>query len=408
MGRHHSPLPYWERMPRFFLYPLRPPALFLVLGTGLLGSLLYQSGPLVLIGAIVILLLVAMRYGYEVLARTAEGEDAPPGLSAETLFHGYELPFKQLAILIVGGLVAALLQLPLPDGLAGAVSFAVFALMPASIMILAWTRSLTAALDPSALVQLVCALRWHYLALYGLMALTNSGPSQVLRLLDAQDSPQLVIFLIVSVQAFFTIMGFHLMGYFLYQFGDRLGLSTAWDAGDDEAMPGEDFSLVEQFMGERNYAAALAELQDIASRHPDDLTLLRRMHRAAQLAGDGKAVAATAERLIAAHAAAGRGGEAASVWLETLGHLPDYRPLCAEAYLPLVQTLRQRSELRQAVALANGFHQRFPDSGDVPALYCLVARIFREDLSQESRFLAIHRFLTARYPDHPAVAALRV
>ncbi len=397
------PVPYWQRMPQFFLYPLRPPGVFFVLALGAAGALANTLGLVAMVISAFVLPLIALRYAYEALASTAEGEFTPPPLDGETLIHGYELPFKQYAFLLVLGMIAGVPASLLPPILIMPWFVAVLALAPAGIMILAWSRSLRQSLNPAMIAHVIGALRWHYLALLGLVTLTNVALGNVLVLTGATASSG--YFIVVVAQTYFTVMGFHLMGYFVYQFGDRLGLAPAWeDQGD--VVDGEDLSAAERFLAEHNYPAALAELRDCVGRQPHSTELVKRLHRAAQLAGDERAVREAADTLIARHADAGRYAEATVAWLESRQHDPQYRPSDPAVYPVLAETLRLRGQAREALHLVNGFHKRFPGRSEIPRLYALAARLFREELGDETKASALETFLTSNYPDHPDVASL--
>ncbi len=396
--------PYWERLPRFLLYPMQPPALWVVLGLGAAAAIIFQIFWLSLITLALMLgvLAVGVRYSYEVLARTAENQLAPPDI--DTLLAGYDLPFKQFAIIICGIVAINLVAMMLGAGPAFLISLAVYFLLPASAIVLAWTESFTAALNPAMLIQLVMAMRWHYGALFGLLFIIGQGPNYIFLLVPPGLPPFVWFFLVAAVEVYFVLVLFHLMGYFLLQFGHRLGIEPPDPDGDDAA--DDDYGLFEQFMERGQYGAALGEIREIAARSPDHLETQRRMHRTALLAEDHQAMAQATDRLIGVHLEAGRESQAASIAAETLAQIPDYRPRQGHAFLGLARGLRKQGKPREAVRLCNGFHKRFANHQDIPELYGLVARIFREDLGQDQQYDALCRFLKAHYPDHPTTISV--
>lgn len=406
MGNKRRVTPYWERLPRFLIYPFQPPAIWLVatIAIGQSVTILMLPGFLWLF-ILLPLLLMAARYGYEALARTAEGYLSPPPTSSEVLMSGYELPVKQFVIVVCGFLAIWAAGAVLGGPLTLVVAVIVYALLPASVIVLAWTEQLGPALNPAMLTQLVMAMRWHYAALFGLLLLIHQMPNYIIGVMPPQLFPFPGIFVVSALQIHFTLVLFHLMGYFLLQFGHRLGIESPGLGSDDDA-DSEDYSLFERFMDEGNYGAALGEIREIARRQPDDVTVQRRLHRTAQMAGDNKALGDAADQLIANHLAAGREAAAAEIAAETLAQMPDYRPQKGDLFLGVARGLRGRGQGREAVKLCNGFHKAFPDHSDTPELYGLVARIFREDLRQEKQYDAICRFLKQNYPDHPMTVSV--
>jgi len=407
MARAHLVTPYWERLPRFLLYPLQPPAIWLVLAVAAVGAIVAQGGLLGMIAPLIMLavLFVVLRYGYEVLSRTAENDVTPPPASADVLLSGYELPLKQFAI-IVCGLVAALYSGQLLNAfIAMAINLAVYALIPASVIVLAWTRSFLTALNPAMLIQLVLAMRWHYAALFGLLFVIGQAPNYFYAFLPPGMPVLPAVFIGLAAEFYFLLVLFHLMGYFLLQFGPELGIETA-EPPDEASKADEDYSLFEQLLERGDYSAALAQIREIASRWPEQTSVQQRLHRTAQLVQDHTVMARGADQLIAHHLAAGREDEAANVAAETLDQMPNYRPQRAELFLGLARGLRRQGHIRAAVTICNGFHKHFPDHGDIPELYGLIARIFREDLGQENQYAALCQFLKQQYPDHPTTISV--
>lgn len=407
MAKNRRLTPYWERLPQFLVYPLQPPAIWLVIGITAAQSvtILFLPGIFWLF-ILLPLFLMATRYGYEVLARTAEGYLSPPPTSSEVLMSGYELPFKQFVIIVCGLLAIWAVSMVLGGPLTLATALMVYALLPASVIVLAWTEQLGPALNPATLVQLVIAMGWHYAALFGLLLLIHQMPNYIAGVMPPQLFPFPGMFAVLALQTHFTLVLFHLMGYFLLQFGHRLGIESPGLGDDEDGASNEDYTLFEQFMDQGKYGAALGEIREIAGRWPDDMTVQRRVHRTAQLAEDRQAMADSADRLIVNHLQAGREAAAADIAAETLDQMADYRPQDGGLFLGLTRGLRARGQAREAVRLCNGFHKAFPGHADTPELYGLVARIFREDLRQEKQYDAICRFLKQNYPDHPTTVSV--
>jgi tetratricopeptide (TPR) repeat protein len=383
---------------------MQPPAIWVVLGIAAVAAIILQlfGRSLITFSLMLGVMVVVVRYGHEVLAHTAENQLTPP--DAETLMAGYDLPLKQFAIIVCGIVGTNLVWMMIGAGPAFLVSLAVYFLLPASAIVLAWTESFTAALNPAMLVQLVTAMRWHYAALFGLLFLIGQGPIYIFKLFPPGLPRFMWFFLAPAVEVYFILVLFHLMGYFLLQFGYRLGIVPPDPEGAEAS--DEDYSLFEQFMERGQYAAALGEIQEIAARAPDDAETQRRLHRTAMLAEDHRTMAKATDRLIALHLDAGRENQAAAIAVETLAQMPDYRPQTGGAFLGLARGLRTQGKPREAVKLCNGFHKRFPDHADIPELYGLVARIFREDLGQDKQYDALCRFLKANYPDHPTTISV--
>lgn len=385
--------PFWNRIPRFFLYPLYPSGAVVLTGVLVLMAVL----PLSLIGMLLrlVVLLFFNKYCFEVLAQTAEGRLRPPALDLELLTQGYEMPFKQFGVFITlsaasYGVTAAL----------GAWAGALFGLLtnlalPAILMVLAVSGSLLTALAPHTVGGLIWRIGWPYLILVAFLVLLTGGMAAVPVLLGEVLSPQALIAVAALAMLYGSVIIFNMMGYVVYQYHDALGLHAT---EDDDADPA--FADFQRFMAEQNYPAALEELRNLLPARWEDLELHRRLHKLAALIGNTDVLLRHAREFIPLLRERGRIREAMDIFRTCVGVEPSFRPNRAEDYLPIAQMLRESRQPRLAIALINGFHKRFPDSPETPALYLLAARLFHEELGDAAQAIRILRYTLGAFPDH--------
>ena len=62
MDQRHSITPFWNRLPRFFLYPLLPPALFVCVGYAILHTWLSQGNMMGWMFSVVVTLVLLNRH----------------------------------------------------------------------------------------------------------------------------------------------------------------------------------------------------------------------------------------------------------------------------------------------------------------------------------------------------------
>lgn len=397
--------PFWNRMPRFFLYPLTPPGLYVLFGLAVLNALVVDmllSGrvvPALVLG--LVSALFSIKYGYDVLERTAHGEMLPPRLTANMLLDRYELPFKQLAVFILLGLMAFGFGMIWPP-LAIIVGVVTFVLLPAIFMTLALERSVFAAINPGTLFGIAFRVGWPYLAVFGLVLLLNGGSGTVMALFgDTLPAPAQGFLSGFSQNLFFFAM-MHLMGYLLYQYHDRLGFSPDSLAADDDGW-GEVMAPVQEAIEAENHVLAAQRLQSLIRDYPDSaLDLRQHRHQLLKLADAGDMLVDNAGHLLAGLIDANRMREATEVFIDITDVDPELRPGREGDFEPLLHLLVQRGEYRRAVRMANGFHKSFPGSESVPPLYLEVARVFSDYLDQPARARQIADFLGKTWPDHPA------
>ncbi len=394
-------IPYWHRLPEFFRYPLRRPALDMLGITVALGVV-----PLVLgfafLAAIcsLAMLFMLLKYGYESLMYTASGEMEPPELRDALSGEGYALPLKQLAVIIC---------LFLAVGVVGSVHpfvfllllFAVTLLVPASVIVLAIERSFFAAVNPIRLSQVALGIGWPYLGLFGLLLcvqIATATASHFLAFLIPPDfHPMLYLSGAVFVGNYFLLMTFHMLGYTVFQYHEELDypIDVSLDGSDPE------LALFEELMEAQNYKAALVELRSLLDRDPGNPEYKQRLLRLARLTGDALILRQEAPAAIRGMVRSGRAQEATDVYLDCLQADPQFQLDAPDAHDAIARELRQRGRLREALQLLNGFHQRFPNHPLVPKAYLLAARMFLDDAGKPEQARKLLGYLQKYHPDSP-------
>ena len=170
--------PFWERIPRFFLYPAKLDSLIylgvlalcsLVVFFGIIGAILYPRH-----------LLCAAEYGYLILTHTARGNLVPPEILGPNLAEHDSLPFKQLVVFVLMGSIMVSAS-HFGGAVFGLITILFLAfLIPASVMSLAINGEILEAVNPLGLVEIVRRIGWPYIALYVFLLLL-SGSSTLLQ-----------------------------------------------------------------------------------------------------------------------------------------------------------------------------------------------------------------------------------
>lgn len=168
LGDGREVVPFWNRIPAFFQYPLhRAPLLVMSLCT-LIPALLTPGW---LSGVIILILVLALfKYTYSVINHTAEGRLEPPGLGEAFSGSGFDVAVQQLLVFaILVSLVLAAAHLG--GGLLAFLALAFVVLtLPASILVLAMDRQILSAVNPFSLTGIVARIGWPYFVLYGHVA----------------------------------------------------------------------------------------------------------------------------------------------------------------------------------------------------------------------------------------------
>ena len=169
--------PFWQRIPRFFRYPLHlEPLLYMAvlsLAT-LLGFVLPLPSPLDHLVVHLGVWLAFIRYAYKTLDQTAIGLLTPDQHRSFADEGRASLPYKQFAILMAMGFVLGLAQ-SMGGLVYGAVLIFVVLAFPASVMNLAITQSFWSRLNPLAAIRMMRTVGLPYLALCAFLFLLCSN-----------------------------------------------------------------------------------------------------------------------------------------------------------------------------------------------------------------------------------------
>lgn len=393
-------VPFWNRIPRFFLYPLHPTTLVLMLVVAALMSAVQPSLPGFV--GLVILLAVSLKYAYYLLDHTAHGNLKPPALTRDFFLGDYSVLFKQIVILVVAGIAAAIVGKAF--GMIALILFLIAAALayPASIMVLATTNSFFRAINPAVLFDMMRSIGWAYLILSVFLIALNAGSERAMYLIGEDISPQAQVALATFFGLYFTYIMYNMMGYVIYQYHDRLGLTPmAVDESPATAIEYPGMEEVEQFIQADNFPAAVEAMKAVIRANPDDLELRIRFHRLVRLTPDTRQLTYHGQVLITRLLDARRSKDAMDVYLDCLNAEPDFRPEQKETYLPLARALRAYGKTREALALVNGLHKRFPGEDLVADNYLLAVEILVDDLHQEEKAKPILLFLGKNFQNHP-------
>lgn len=393
--------PFWQRLPRFFRYPLHwEPLLYmgLLAAATLLGFILPIPTPFDHILVHLGVWLAFIRYAYKTLDQTAQGLLTPEQHRTHDDPERSNLPYKQFAIFIVVGFVLGLAEAGGGLLFGAALIFSVLAL-PASAMILAITRSFWAGLNPFAAIGMMRVIGLPYLGLCAFLFLLSAS-QQVLQMGLLPRLPGWLLLPALNfVAMYFTLIMFNMMGYVVYQYHHLLGVQVSTSAGGKPEAAGSD--AIGRLVGEGRIDEALEiayEAQRVAS---DDVAAHGRYHKLLALAGRDERLLSHGRRYLDLLLQKGQGDEALALYRLLQARDAAFAPEQPAQLLRLAEAARRQRDFPQALALVKGFDKRFPRHADIPSVYLFAARVLCENLRQDASARQLLTVLLARYPEHP-------
>lgn len=222
--------PFWNRLPRFFAYPLQPRPLLLI-GVIALVGLIFEDFKIVQI----ILGAVMVKYAYAVLRRTVEGDLTAPELSYEVLGTDLGQALKQILLFIAVGLTVGLAFAVLGKEVGLLCAFLAILLAPSMIIVLAMTGSVLAALNPMSFTTLAYRIGWGYLLMYLFLALLMGAPMALAMAFGGLLPPKGLGFLLGTANQYYTVIAYNLMGYVMLQYHEEIGYEVTASDFKDQA-----------------------------------------------------------------------------------------------------------------------------------------------------------------------------
>ncbi len=401
--------PFWQRFPKFFLYPANTSPMILLLG--LTAAMLFLSLIPFGIWFLVVAYFVFLKYAYVALERTAQGILQPPELSYEVLGEEMGLPFKQLLIFVIMIFFVNFMD---RVGMGVLATLLVSLLLPASVMVLAVRHEFFAALNPVLLVDVVRRIGGPYFALWGALYMLLLSEEVAAALLWDILPSMLVIPLANFINLYFMLIMFHLMGYVLYQYHEELGYGIVEEYSEvdsrattvvDAVSPG--IREVEILFQEGKLDEAKTRLVELIKNEPGNMVYRERLHKLLLNTADEAGMQEYSGDYIVRLMAENRPSEAQRVFSDCYKLNKAFKFGNARQRHQMAELLMKNGQARAALSLLSNLHRDFPEYEGIPDAYLLVATILCETFNEDAKASQVLDFVEKKYPHHPKIAEIK-
>lgn len=382
--------PFWRAAPQLFRYPATPALLTMALVAGLVQNTLFVFELVVLV--------VAVRYGLQIITAMVEGKEQPPPL--EHAIRGNISPFyRQMAALFIMLVGPVLLYFVSPVLSMVAQVLTVLAI-PANIMLLAISGSLRASLNPASWVRLIWTIGAPYILLWFALTAVQSAPYVLLHLGMPVDGLSGVIIGFISFYSWMVC--FAMMGYLLHEHGDKFDFAIQLPRGKD--LPADEYErrtalgLSHIYAQQGRVKDGLAVINQALNYAPVDAALNDRKFRLLRLTPDAKSLPVFAEEYMRMQLAANNAASATAIFLDMRGLQPDFLPVAPDLRLALATHLAERGKWKEAAALLVNLHRSNPQFDALGNAYLLLARVYLEGLGRSELADKVIGFLCQRFP----------
>ncbi|MVF10859.1 hypothetical protein FT643_01775 [Ketobacter sp. MCCC 1A13808] len=403
LGSANTAQPFWERLGAFFRFPFKRASLIIMGLLILLMVLISVVGApsifVAVVGGIFVLAFIA-RYGFLVLEQSAEGRFHPPTLGEAFSGSGFNILFQQIAVQIIFVGFTVVVSF-LESGFLNAIASALVVLIwPASMMLLAMERSITLAVNPSAIWHLIRSIGWAYLLLYAFLFLLLGAQATLFQVFVQEIPPRLLLPGFVGLMFYFLIVSFHLMGYVVFQYQSDIGF-VAEDqlAKEKRRLKVEPVNAVSELMiKEGQYERAVQVLTKYLKQNPDSIRHHENLAKLLLALRDRNEALAHGQFFL--NLLSERGDDARLYFLFSRyleldqGFKPEQPGVC----LCLAEQLFLRGKYQQVCQLLANMHKSAPDFDLLPDAYLLMARSLLDGFNNESKASQYLKFVKAKYP----------
>lgn len=409
--------PFWSRLHKFFIYPLSSfQSAGLILTLSLLATFFRKPG---LLSLLVQLLLwsVMVKYSFECLKSSAEGRFKPPGLTEKVLVENYGIVFKQVALFIALGLFfiffvsrTGLLFMGLYFLLCGIG-------LPAMLIILIINEDLVQALNPVMVVGMISRIGGKYFLLLFFLLLLSSAPAALGYAVIRHLPEGVQTFMILFSKNYYTIITYHMMGYVILQYHQRLDypvdletiLASMYPALTSENPGPADTPDKSQHGGLLNDIGLLIQdgeldkaIDEIERRvnieEIEDSELSKRYFGLLKAQNEQRKLLMFAPQHLRILVKSDAKSDAVESYL---GCLRVDKTFTADSVVQfkIASWLTERGKHKEAIFALNSLIKTNPDDSLVPKAYYRAAQIFRERLDDVEKAKKILQKMIAKYPD---------
>lgn len=400
--------PFWNRLPRFFVYPfyLKPLALNILICFAMVifsGEFFYNKiAQFTLWG-------IWLKYSFAALNLTASGNLNPPDLNQKTLSHDFSIVFKQLGIFIVLSLAMGLVIGTFGPGAGVVFKIAGLFMLPSMVIILVSSQSLSRALNPMAFIGLTIKIGSGYFIMYFFLLALGSAPSILLNTILGYLPERIAPLIIQFAINYYTLISYNLMGYVLLQYHEEIGheINLADFAKEKTTTQTTEEKPADPLAGEvdmhlkgGNYDQALQILQtEINEKNSTDINMHSRYFMLLELQQNTEAMLKHGKPYLDLLVTAGKQTKACETYILCSDHDIMFAPKAANL-AKLAGWLKQSGKIKESIRAYSAFTRLYKQHPMIPNVYFRAAEIFNEKLNQKEKALNMLNALIKNYPNH--------
>lgn len=233
--------PFWRRIDQSFRYPLQKSVLAFIAILSFLGAAFSYLPGILTIGINLALTGALLKYCFSCLHETAMGNMQAADITS-AYQGGVSLFFRLLFIFILalGAIAASFGFLGQTSGILVTVFFVLA--FPAMIIMYAMSESIADTLNPVKIMQLIAGIGLPYGLILGIIVIMMGSVGLISEAIGYGDSI-FILTLQSIISNYYAIVMFHILGYMIFQYQDRLGFTSQYSSEPRDARPEPDREL---------------------------------------------------------------------------------------------------------------------------------------------------------------------
>ena len=264
--------------------------------------------------------------------------------------------------------------------------------------------------NPVFFVGLAVRIGWAYFLMNFFLILLGSAPAYLAQYAMRFLPPDLQMMLFGFAKSFYTIVSYHLMGYVILQYHDKIGYQVDYEdfkdpgAEDYESEEADPDAVVLRevapLIQDGKLDEAIAVIKKLTGQQPicgvelseRYYNLLKMRKRKAELLAHGiKHMEILAEK--------NQKNKAIAVFTECRKLDTEFLP-AADPLFKLAGWLNETGKTKAAIAVYNLIVKSYPENSLVPKAYFRVAQIFHDRLMSAEKAKKVLSAIKKKFPDH--------
>ena len=406
--------PFWTRLPKIFAYPFGAGPLILMAVVTFLSLIFSVTGGMV--GALIRFAIwgVMLKYSFAALKQTASGNLRPPGITSKALSEDFEDVFKQLLLyLFIFGVV---FLATVKFGPLIGIVLALFLLVsvPAMIILLVSTNQFFAAVNPALFVPIMFRIGWGYLIMCLFLLFLSGAPAVVFQFLFPMLPVRLSAFIAAFAENFYTLVSYHLMGYVVLQYHDKIGYAVEHQEFDDptekvetteindpEELVLRDVTLMVQ---EGNLDKAIDEIQNFQRNNGliKNKSLADRYYELLKMKNNTDEIMRFAGIYLDLIVKENDKKAGIKVYSNCKSLDPEFEP-SSSALMKIAGWVGDSGKPESSIKLLNQIIKKYPSDPVTPRAYFRAAQIFHDRMMKPDKSRQIISTLIKKYPDSDVI-----